>query len=406
MRSIVLLLFCPILILSALIEWGQIAKVSDNSHTKRFSVIHHCQATNVTHIFWEELGSDNDYHLLYRARLSTGELTEKKLLSAKPPLPEFYNQISVQSAEDGKQILLAYGGYRRASSKGCTTRNDASCIEIYFTESLDGGANWKAPARVNRTEQEDLVHRSMPSMALEKDTGRVYITYLYNMYSAMQVRDPGKLIFNPEKQLSVYTFSMTMNMGYTISRKDGKRYLHLVWYENDGHRARSIYYSRSEDGGQTWTRRIVLAKQYKGEGVPSLAIDTEAAEGGVYVQYWEERVVRILWSKDHGATWGERVTIKKALYPNDAITICGGRDKGRVFTMNHGLGPIAGNFKYFETSAAPSVVSLRYPFNGFKAAKNPSLHCAKGTQGEFVLAASILDPSNNEIYMVRGVLNG
>jgi hypothetical protein len=130
MRSIVFFVLCPILILAASIKWAPIIKISNNSNTKCFAAVHHCLATSVTHIFWEELGDDNDFHLFYRTRLSTGELTERKMLSDHRPLTEFYNQLSVQPTEDGKHVLLAYGGYRKASNKGCTTRNDASCIEL------------------------------------------------------------------------------------------------------------------------------------------------------------------------------------------------------------------------------------------------------------------------------------
>jgi len=402
MKTIILLVLYPILVLTAIVEWGPTVKVSGNSNTKRFAAVHHCSGTDVTHIFWEELGDDRDYHLFYRTRLGTGQLTQKKMLSGDRPVTEFYNQISVQATEDGKHILLAYGGYRTASSKGCTTRNEASCIETYFTESFDGGNTWSTPAKVNRINQHDLVHRSMPSMSLEKDTGRVYITYLYDMNSAMIVREPGKITFDMEKTLTVYTYSMTMNMGYTISKKDNKRYLHLVWYENDLEKSRTIYYARSGDGGDKWEERIVLVKRYKEESVPTLAIDTDSAEGGIYVQYVDNQMLKVLWSKDHGKTWEAPINVEKALSPYAAMTICGQTNKGKVFTMNHGLPPISGSLNYFDATS-PNIKYLPYPFNEVKGAKNPTLHCSKGKRdGEFTLAAAILDPGANEFFVIQG----
>lgn len=241
-------------------------------------------------------------------------------------------------------------------------------------------------------------------MSLERDTGKVYITYLYDMCGAMEVCEPRKLIFNDEKQLTVYTFAMTMNMRYTISKRDNKKYIHLVWYENDIDRTRTIQYARSEDEGKTWTKGINLVKMYKGESVPSLAIDTDSAEGGIFVQYVEDKVLKVLWSKDHGKTWEANITIANAITPYGAMSICGQTNNGKVFVMNHGLLPIAGNLNYFD-AGTPEIKSLSYPFNGLKAVKNPTLHCSKGKKsGEFTLAVAVLDPATNEIVMTRGEL--
>lgn len=406
MKSIFLLLF-PLCVFAAYMKWGSTIKISGNSNPKRHAVVHRCLATKVVHIFWEELGEDKDWHLFYRSRLSTGELTEKVQIGPERPLPEFYNQISVQSTKDGKHILLAYGGYRERSNKGCTVWNAASCIESYFTESLNGGKTWSIPKHTNHSMDQDTHHRSMPSLSLEKDTGRVYITHLYDMNSAMDVREPGRTYFNIEERLDLYVFGMTMNMGYTISKKDKKRYLHLVWQEiNSSDNTKNIRYSRSEDGGKTWTKGIDLVARYKGESVPKVVIDTDAAEGDIYVQYSEEQALKILVGVNHGKTWLKPSIMGKVATHHDAMTLCGSNGKGEFFTISQGKPPFAGILKYVLISS-PISYTFTSPFAGVKDGRNPSIHCSQGdetTGDKTTLVIAVLDATINEILMIVGEL--
>ena len=72
---------------------------------------------------------------------------------------------------------------------------------------------------------------------------------------------------------------MSMHVGYTISKKDSKRYIHLVWYEPNSNKTKEVSYARSDDYGKTWTKRTVLVKNYSGEAIPTTVIDTNSVEG-------------------------------------------------------------------------------------------------------------------------------
>jgi hypothetical protein len=87
---------------------------------------------------------------------------------------------------------------------------------------------------------------------------------------------------------------------------DDRGWLHAVWVERSppnwvGHR---LYYSRSEDGGQTWTSPVLLAEAQPGEEwaeTPSLAA---TADGNLHLVWICEEVNRCYrTSEDGGRSW-------------------------------------------------------------------------------------------------------
>ena len=386
-------------------SWDPIQRISENEVEKRLPLVHFCPTTNVTHIFWEEIDNKKDLYLMYRVRLPNSTLTPTRCLDQEHPLAYYENVISVQSTDDGMHLFLAYGAYRVRSGKGCTKRNDDSCIEVFFTESTDGGATWSKPVRINRKEMYDTKHRCLPSMVFEKATGRIWIAYYIDMYAGMVVRRPDAKEFESEQSLSLYMFGRILHMGYTHDSNANLTWLHMVWWEDDINRTKSIYYSRSNDSAENWARRNKLVDKYKGDNLPTIAVDNIAYEGAVYVQYSDEKEINILWSKDHGATWETKLKAGNAYTAYNAISICGRKGKkGKVFTTGPGMGIVSGFQKYFNAGDT-DMTSLSYPFNTYKKIADLDIHCSIKENGEIVVNSIIFDSATNELYLAHGIFD-
>lgn len=389
------------MVLSASMVWEPAVKVSDNTNRKRAFATHHCAATGTTHLFWEEIDSLEDWHLFYRSKQFDGSLSPPVQLSRRP-LPFSQNQLSVQSADNGTRLLLAYGGYRRISNKGCTLRNDASCIEIYFAESLNGGANWTVPVTTNRTNQYDTIHRTTPSLVLEKDTGRVHIAYFTNQDNAIVTREPGSATFGLEKRMG-YTFGASASLGFTREADNSSRYLHFVWHSNTADRTREVSYMKSVDNGKEWSRHRLIVPRYRSEVMHKVAINCEAAEKRIYVQYENKGVYYMLWSGDHGVTWEKPFELGRRLSKQHAIAMCGRDGKGFVFTTSGGLGMLGGRLQYFPTDSN-KLEKLGFPLNAH-AIDSMEAHCEINNQGKVTLSIAIRNDNNGVVFMTRGTMH-
>ncbi len=405
MKATLIILLCVIALVvpafSATIRWDPIKKLTGNDNEKRMPIVHYCPSTGVTHVFWEELNSQNDLYLMHRVRFPNSELTEVQEMDPHHPLAFYENMISVQATPDCKHMLVAYGAYRVQSNKGCTVWNANSCIEVFFTESFNSGHTWTTPVRLNRTEMSDTRHRSLPSMVLEPDTGKVYIAQYLDMYAAMVYRDPGQKTFEPEKQLSLYMFGRFLHMGLTVDAQTTTKYLQMVWWENDLDHTKSIYYARSSDGGETWTKRHTLVDKYKSDNTPLLAVDTNAVPGGIYVQYSDGKQIIIKWSKNHGTTWEQDLIAGKAVSAYNALTICGfnSAKKGKVLTMGPGFAMVSGFLKYLD-AGSQSLQELVYPFTTVKEMEYPDMNCGYRTENE--VGISIATVEGKEILLATG----
>jgi len=397
-------LFCmlPIIMLCAPIAWEPIQKISENTNEKRMPTLHHCPTTGITHIFWEQLNPAKDLYLFYRARYQNNTFSPIKQLDMNHPLAFYENQISVQSTPDCSKIFVAYAAYRVQSNKGCTVWNKNSCLEVFFIETENHGVTWSEPVKIKRENFDDETHRTLPSMVYEKESGKLFIAYYIDMNGGYIYRDKEQKNFTEEKRLSLYMFGRILHMGYTHDANSNKKYLQVVWWEDDLERTKSIYYARSEDEGENWTHRMELVKRYKSENLPDLAIDTNAAAGSIYVQYSDKDSIYIMWSKDHGFTWEKNITVGRAFTEYNAITICGLKGKGKVFSMAPGFAMTAGFLKSMDAGQQSTLVDLGYPYTHVKEMKWPNMHCGYSENGDLTIVATLVDQKESEILLARG----
>jgi hypothetical protein len=96
------------------------------------------------------------------------------------------------SGVDENHLIAAISGYRRTPDGPCAPGDDAGCLDVWFVESLDGGAHWQESQLAH--ESGDAVHRRAPKVvsaagvvwvaAIKGSQPRRNITYWYRLGSS------------------------------------------------------------------------------------------------------------------------------------------------------------------------------------------------------------------------------
>jgi hypothetical protein len=208
--------------------------------------------------------------------------------------------MSAQISKDGNHVMLAVQMNRDTKEKHCYYTS--VCIEVYFTESFNGGETWSNPIVMTRANMTDPVNRMYPSMLYEHDTGRVYIGYKKEHLIGIAVREPNDTVFKEiETDLWTGKNDVTVALRQTIEKK-GKKYLHVVWQFTRGE---IIKYSRSADDGKAWSEAVTIAEAQDSRFPVNVAVNNDAVEGVMYVQYFHtvDKSIRMVWTKGHGIKW-------------------------------------------------------------------------------------------------------
>lgn len=397
--DIFIIALLPGLVLCSSFEWT--ASFTEIINDQFRSVTSVTSPTGHTHIFMSDY---NRQGIFYQRLLPTGDLTGRASIApyhTYSPKPD----LSAKGCDNGTHLLLAYHKPRGSSSSSCDDAYRSGCFEIYFTESFTGGDTWTSPIRMNRTDMNDPVQRYSPSLTFEKNTGRVYIAYKRNNILAIAVREPGDTTFGPEKYFLDKNNIYSMYLDHTIDSADSKAHLHLVWYFES---PRALYHTKSIDGGQTWTNDVRLVEGITSKDPPAVAIDTQASEGRIYVQYLQGRELRMIWSKNHGKKWDGPFKVENTMNGLANTAMCGLNGTGLIFSVGEKIQGEPGFVRYMDPSHKSAVwEKIQYPFpevSSVSHARYPEVSCAYTGNDTYLLTLQVRNLNGNLYYLARGTL--
>ena len=161
-------------------------------------------------------------------------------------------------------------------------RNGPGNYDIYFSKSTDGGFTFPNDVLVNDTIG-DILNDTRPALALSKE-GDIYVSWnkQFDWLYVSKSSDGG------------ISFSSDVLVNDTVSSSwqnsidvDSRGYVHVLWRDDRDVPNANIYYSRSINGGLTFSPNIRVndaAHEPEPQAYPSMCVD----DSGVVYAVWEE----------------------------------------------------------------------------------------------------------------------
>jgi len=346
------------------------------------------------HILWQAYSGLNDRKIRYRKMLENGTMTDMKEISGNYSAVVVTGGLSAKISEDGKHLVVAFTGYRLSSYGRCNNDNIGDgCMEILFTESLDGGGNWTTPIKMNRDDMNDRRERIQPAIFLE-DTGKVYLMYTLDPSFFISVRQPNTKDFEKEKNLTTTYELGPKYLGQSI--EGSKKHMHLIW--NPHISDYTIYHMRSSDDGQTWSAPKKLAE---GEYTDPISSARVTKEGKVFLQYFKGIDIKIVLSKDHGNTLELPVRMGSDNGNNNAFDICGKGNEERIISFNVKRLFGGGYLRYMIPGSKDHHI-LEYPFHNFKDIDSVHLSCMH-KEKQYTIFIILKEKNSNDIHFAYGM---
>jgi len=389
--KLLFILCLPVLILSGSIEWKKVDSLFGGIESYTMSLI---SVDGFIHVL-SQINTKNLYReIRYTKILQDGTVTSQQTISGNYSAVIAAGELSAKISEDGKHLVVAYNAYRVNIDRECNIRSTDSCMEIFFTESLDGGESWTKPIRMNRPDMNDIVDRLQPAILLE-DTGRVYLMYSLNYSFIISIRQPGAKDFENERTLIDTHDSGYKYLGQSI--ENSKRYIHLIWKPYTT--AYTVKYMRTSDDGKTWSTPITLAETDYADLLSPVRV---TKEGKIFFQYFKGIDIKIIWSKDHGNTWEDPIRIGSDDGNNNALDICGKDNKERIFSFNVKRLFGSGYLRYL-TPGDKNHHDLKYPFHNFKEVESVHLSCIHNQKGQYIVFPILKEKDQEPIYFAYGI---
>jgi hypothetical protein len=199
--------------------------------------------------------------------------------------------------------------------------------DILFTRSRNGGASWSPLKNISK----NPAHSSWPAIAVD---GSGHINVAWNDYTTGSRR-----VFFSRSSDGGTTWSSAVNVynqtglsGYPAIAVDGDGYILLAWIFSTPSERR-IYVSRSIDNGLTWSQPVSVAPQSQDGVFPDMAVDSV---GNINLVWWDQgqgnREIYFSRSIDNGATWTQALNISDnagdSVFPAVAVD-----RSGRVYVV-------------------------------------------------------------------------
>jgi hypothetical protein len=78
--------------------------------------------------------------------------------------------------DDDQIIVLVFAALRsKGNDTVCSRSSTKGCSEIFIVESIDEGVTWSKPMFLNRTNKDDIYHRTSPLVAYDRETNTICI---------------------------------------------------------------------------------------------------------------------------------------------------------------------------------------------------------------------------------------
>eukprot|EP00826_Nyctotherus_ovalis_P047338 TRINITY_DN5432_c0_g3_i1.p1 TRINITY_DN5432_c0_g3~~TRINITY_DN5432_c0_g3_i1.p1 ORF type:complete len:387 (+),score=83.08 TRINITY_DN5432_c0_g3_i1:169-1329(+) len=218
-------------------EWSKPVNVIP-SYKKSFATFTD-NSNGVSHIFW---CSSPDLKFNYRRLNPDNTVSSVQVFNWEQPCDSLYD---LKGAHNGASIYFVFQAQRkRGLAKDCT-KNPASCRDIFFTESANGGTVWSVPKAVSHKNAMDVQERLYPQL-LVGNNNRLWIFYraagVLEAPLRYAMRAPNSALFSEEEILPVVasSFSLKQTTGirsnavsiFFTRHDDGNRYHYYT--ENNG----------------------------------------------------------------------------------------------------------------------------------------------------------------------------
>jgi hypothetical protein len=221
--------------------------------------------------------------------------------------------------------------------------NSLGNSEIYYERSVDGGKSWSPVRRLTWTNGNSLG----PAIAADSRNAVHVVwtddTKFYGEIHYKRSKDGGAT-WGSAKNLSL----TSKHSGDVDMAIDSNNWIHVIWEDNTPGNF-EIFYTRSKDGGATWSAPKRLTWTPGLSSVPALAIDPS---NGIHVLWYDDTPgnLEIFYtrSKDGGATWSapKRLTWTTGASVDPAIAVDSGNAIHVVWQDNS-----PGNFEtYYRRS--------------------------------------------------------
>jgi hypothetical protein len=185
--------------------------------------------------------------------------------------------------------------------------------DIFYANSTDGGQSWRSPTVRINTSSED---QTEPSIAVDPSTSAIYVAWQdkrggdWNISFANST-DSGTTWSNPPVQINDDVG--TERQGTPDITVDSFGAIHAVW-EDKRWGDWDIFYSKSTDGGFTWSPNKKVSDTTANQRSPSIAVDSS---GNPYAVWHDDRNgatdIYCANSTDGGNNWGSDTKVSDAL---------------------------------------------------------------------------------------------
>lgn len=179
-------------------------------------------------------------------------------------------------------------------------------------------------------------------------------------YFLASIRNPGTETFNTVNIYRDYAYSKVFEAGITIDKTNLRRHVHLFGM---GYMGR-VYHYNSSNNGAKWSHHYIMETGSKNDRKFNVAVNTQAQEGGVHMQYRYNKEARVMSSNNHGRNFGTPVRVGPDNSPalsSMALDLCGLDGKGIVLSG-------VSNYNYAESYirylplGTQHFLNLPYPF--------------------------------------------
>ena len=274
--------------------------------------------------------------------------------------------------------------------------NGASGSSILFTFSSDGGATFSAPKSISKPGGNSF-------------NPRVMVDSLGSINAVWQDSASGSAdIFFARSSDGGANFSVPVNLSNDSPASSGQQVaadsagnIFVVW-ETDSGGSRGILFSRSLDGGVTFSAPLMLSTNTSGSVSPQMAVDLT---GNISV-VWEDDIsptsdISFSHSSDHGATFAppQSLSHTTANFKNPQVAVDLAGSINVVWQNN-----TSGNFGIFftrSTDGGQTFSAFRNLSNSSGASATPRIAIDLSGNINVLWAGNVPPATNTQIYFVR-----
>jgi hypothetical protein len=333
-------------------------------------------ASGNLHLVWSD-NSPGNYEIYYKKSTGTGWATAKRLTSTSGP-------------SQCPTIAVSSSGALHAVYWDETGGN----AEVYYLRSTDGGTTWAAARRLTWTAGPS----NYPSLAVDS-SGAVHAVW--------QDNTPGSYeIYYRKSADGGATWGMATRLTWNLGSStrpaiavNASGHIHLVWQDDTPGKA-EIYSKKSTDGGTTWTANKRLTWTSGASTSPSLSIDSS---GNLHVAWQDDtpgnNEIYYSRSTDGGSSWttAKRLTWTTGTSQEPSLGIDSSGKIELVWAED-----VSGNFEVYHKESTDGGVTWSTTKNlSATSGISNSPVIKAGSSGSLHVFWSDGTPGNAEIYYRR-----